>query len=46
MSIEEKIMEFYINNCELKPMTEFEKGYFRCLLDIMKKKDPMQIVEV
>jgi len=46
MNIEEKILSFYENNCELKPMTEFEHGYYKALTDIMVKKDPMQIIEV
>jgi len=46
MKIEEKILSFYVNNCELKPMTEFEKGYLQALTDIMVKKRPMQIIEV
>jgi hypothetical protein len=47
MNLEEKILSFYINNCELKPMTEFEKGYFKALTDILgKKTDPYQIIQI
>jgi len=46
MKIEEKILSFYVNNHELMPMTEFQKGYLRALTDIVVKKDPMQIIEV
>jgi len=46
MKIEEKILSFYVNNHELKPMTEFQQGYLRALTDIVVKKDPLQIIEV
>ena len=48
MSIEEKILTFYKNNCELRNnLTDFERGYLKALTDIMtKKKNPMQKIEV
>ena len=48
MKIEEKILSFYTNNCELrKDMTEFDQGYLKALIDIvMRKSDPTQIIEI
>jgi len=33
-----KILEYYKNNCELKAVSEFEKGYFQCMIDIQHGK--------
>ena len=47
MILEEKILSFYENNCELKEdMTKFDHGYLKALIDVMIKKSPMQIIEV
>lgn len=44
-----KILDCYKNNCELKTMSEFDKGYFQCMIDIQmgkfNKKDKLLIVD-